>query len=857
MKTTRTFYNPLTVTGRSSAQRNSRTSRRGFRILSLIIGLLAGSVSIPGQQPPATTNNQSDLATASEKSRESLKKTKLTVTANPTKGGSVKGSGQYAAGTMVTITATPKKGWRFTGWNDNTPAPARTVTVPATNMTYTASFALIPTAKIVVNAATTKGGSVKGGGQYAVGTTITITATPKKGWLFTGWSDGAMAATHTMTVPATNTTYTANFSLAGSCLYTIVPPTQTLAATAGTGSVTVATAGTCAWTATSLASWITITTGSSGSGTGTVNYTVAANAVTNSRSGNLIIAGRTVTVTQQAGSRPISISAISNTSPLPLTTLSLATTGIATNDSITVTFANNTGFSLSSTPIRIAADGTVVVAVPLYADPGTSTVTNGTVALVLTHGNQVSAPVSIDIQNLPTLAGYGVQPGEVSHAFLVFRALLLGSRLGQFQAATLLFGTDTSGAQSTLSSNLTAVLLARHDVDRVLLDNSTVITNGALANGTTIQWDLNSQTMMDRILAVYLLQQFGSATATVARASRPTAHTAAATTELQDILKVIKDWRTAPDLIRGLQKSENDLDAAEAAFKAGLGYIGDSVGAAIGEKELESKLGAALSILDIGRAAVDASYDLGALYLDSKYGGDPIALAEDMANLNKDQVKLFDASISALSLGFIEGVKAGTPGSITIMGLGLAFSDAQLLQTLAGLNADETALSVAGQMRNPFPSPNHGFGLITVTVPGQNAQDVTAVQDSISLCCLGAGDLGIQGMADPGGYADLFVPLGVAGTDYTSLTLSAGDFTTGTTTDSETANLSSLTTSQVFPLPTPTPYWKYCACYFDTSSSNVNNWVWRCHGTNTELPAPYLNSPGPCVCDPALYQVCQ
>lgn len=804
--------------------------------LTMVALLLAGSVSASGQQPATI---------------EAAKKFKLTALANPTKGGSVKGGGLFATGATVTLTATPKKGWRFAGWNDGPATATRTVTIPATNMTYTADFAIIPTATIVVTASPTKGGAVKGGGVDAVGATVTLTATVKRGWLFTGWSDGATTATHTITVPATNTTYTANFALIGSCLYTLTPTNQTFAATAGTGSVTVATAGTCAWIATSLAPWITIIDGSSGRGTGTVSYAVAVNPVTTSRTGTLTIAGQQFTVNQQAGSRPISINSVSSTTPTPLTTLALATTGLATNDLVTVTFANPAGFSVSSAPLRIAADGTVVVAVPLYAEPGTGTVTNGTVALVLTHGNQVSAPVTLDIQNLPTVASYGVQLGEVSHAFLVYRALLLGSRLGQFQAATVLFGTDTSGAQSTLSSNLIAVLAARQDVDRVLLDNSTVITNGALANGTTIQWDQNSQAMMDRILAVYLLQQFGSATATVAKAD------ATATSELKGILTALKDWRTAPDLIRGLQKSESDLDAAEAAFKAGLSYIGDSVGAAIGEPELESKLGAALSILDIGRAAIDASYDLGALYLDSQNGGDPTALAQDLANLNKDQVKLFDASISSLSFGFLEGVKAGTQGSITIMGLGLAFSDEQMLMTMAGLNADETALSVAGQIQNPFPSPTQGFGLITVTVAGQNTQDVTAVQDSISLCCLGAGALGIQGLADPSGYADLFVPLGVPGTDYTALTLTAGDFTTGTTTDSETANLSSLTTSQALPLPAPAPYWQYCACYFDDSSANVNNWVWRCHGTNTELPSPYLNSPGPCVCDPALYQVCQ
>jgi hypothetical protein len=56
----------------------------------------------------------------------------------------------------------------------------------------------------------------------------------------------------------------------------------------------------CAWTASSAAPWITITGGSSGSGNGTVAFTVAANPGA-SRSGTLTAAGQTFTVTQGAG----------------------------------------------------------------------------------------------------------------------------------------------------------------------------------------------------------------------------------------------------------------------------------------------------------------------------------------------------------------------------------------------------------------------------------------------------------------------------------------------------------------------------------------------------------------------------
>ena len=59
-------------------------------------------------------------------------------------------------------------------------------------------------------------------------------------------------------------------------------------------------AGACAWTAVSNTDWITVTSGTSGSGNGGVSYSVAANTGTASRTGTLTIAGQTFTVTQQA-----------------------------------------------------------------------------------------------------------------------------------------------------------------------------------------------------------------------------------------------------------------------------------------------------------------------------------------------------------------------------------------------------------------------------------------------------------------------------------------------------------------------------------------------------------------------------
>lgn len=76
----------------------------------------------------------------------------------------------------------------------------------------------------------------------------------------------------------------------------------TFTAAGGVGSVAVSTNGpACPWAVTSNAAWVTITSGSSGSGFGgTIEFSVAANPVALSRTATLSSAGQSFTITQQA-----------------------------------------------------------------------------------------------------------------------------------------------------------------------------------------------------------------------------------------------------------------------------------------------------------------------------------------------------------------------------------------------------------------------------------------------------------------------------------------------------------------------------------------------------------------------------
>ena len=92
------------------------------------------------------------------------------------------------------------------------------------------------------------------------------------------------------------------YTTPAACTYSISPTSQLAGSSGGLGTVSVTTSPGCAWTVASNASWITLTSNSSVTGPGTVNYWVSANSGTTSRTGTMSIAGKTFTVTQSGSS---------------------------------------------------------------------------------------------------------------------------------------------------------------------------------------------------------------------------------------------------------------------------------------------------------------------------------------------------------------------------------------------------------------------------------------------------------------------------------------------------------------------------------------------------------------------------
>ncbi len=125
--------------------------------------------------------------------------------------------------------------------------------------------------------------------------------------------------TYDLSLTATGGGLTQNAPLAvtirANCSYAVTPLSASATAAGGSFSFTVTAQTGCSWTAASNASWITLTSGNSGSGNGKVSYSVAANNVTSARTGSVTAAGATVAITQAAASSSYSLSPTSASLP--------------------------------------------------------------------------------------------------------------------------------------------------------------------------------------------------------------------------------------------------------------------------------------------------------------------------------------------------------------------------------------------------------------------------------------------------------------------------------------------------------------------------------------------------------------
>ena len=142
----------------------------------------------------------------------------ISVSANPTNGGTVSGGGTYNQGQQCTVSAVANSGYSFTNWTENGTVVStnRTYTFTVTgNRTLVANFQAQPQQYTInVSANPSNGGTVQGGGTYNQGQSCTVTATANNGYTFNNWTENGNVvsnnASYTFNVTG-NRTLVANF----------------------------------------------------------------------------------------------------------------------------------------------------------------------------------------------------------------------------------------------------------------------------------------------------------------------------------------------------------------------------------------------------------------------------------------------------------------------------------------------------------------------------------------------------------------------------------------------------------------------------------------------------------------------
>ena len=115
----------------------------------------------------------------------------ITVSANPTAGGTVSGGGTYQQGQSCTVHANANSGYTFINWTENGTVVSNNANYTFTvtgNRTLVANFSQ-QTYVISASANPTNGGTITGNGAYHYGESCTLNATPAAGYTFVRWTE--------------------------------------------------------------------------------------------------------------------------------------------------------------------------------------------------------------------------------------------------------------------------------------------------------------------------------------------------------------------------------------------------------------------------------------------------------------------------------------------------------------------------------------------------------------------------------------------------------------------------------------------------------------------------------------------
>ena len=205
------------------------------------------------------------------------------------------------------------------------------------------------------------------------------------------------------------------FALSGPCTYSLAPDNRVHTAVASTGNtISVNTRSDCAWSTLSDAGWITVTGGSTGTGSGTVTYSVGENTSTGERRGTITIGDQAFDVIQEGASCTYALSPTSRdhgpSAAFGQTVSVTAPTGCSWDASTNVTWMTITA------GVPGDGDGTVTYAIDqnpgLAQRTGTLTIAGETFTVTQSGAGSIEVIESSSPFGYVSLASLGATPFE-------------------------------------------------------------------------------------------------------------------------------------------------------------------------------------------------------------------------------------------------------------------------------------------------------------------------------------------------------------------------------------------------------------------------------------------------------------
>lgn len=143
----------------------------------------------------------------------------LSTNSFPAGSGTTTGGGNFAHGSNVTVNAVPAVGYAFSKWRQGTTvlSTSTSYTTTVTNDTGLVADFVAADRAITASVAPAAGGGVSGAGVVGNGASVTLTATPSPGYVFSGWMLGGASAGSTNPITFTanaDYAFTANFTMA-------------------------------------------------------------------------------------------------------------------------------------------------------------------------------------------------------------------------------------------------------------------------------------------------------------------------------------------------------------------------------------------------------------------------------------------------------------------------------------------------------------------------------------------------------------------------------------------------------------------------------------------------------------------